>query len=80
MHVLIEKENEKKKSRKHRSWTSHSFKTRRSTQLLTDLQTADSNGLFKKICRMSQEDFEYLILLIGPRISKRDTIAESVFP
>nr|CAH7751674.1 unnamed protein product [Callosobruchus chinensis] len=73
MHALIEKESEKRKRRKQRFWTSHFLKTRRSTQLLTDLQTADSSGLFKKFCRMSQADFDLLISLIGPRISKQDT-------
>nr|CAH7767981.1 unnamed protein product [Callosobruchus chinensis] len=80
MHALIEKESEKRKRRKQRFWTSHFLRTRRSTQLLTDLQTADSSGLFKKCCRMSQADFDLLISLIGPRISKQDTNYRECIP
>nr|CAH7727559.1 unnamed protein product [Callosobruchus chinensis] len=68
MHALIEKESEKRKRRKHRFWTSHFLRTRRSTQLLTDLQTADSSGLFKNFCRMSQADFVLLISLIAQEL------------
>nr|CAH7714211.1 unnamed protein product [Callosobruchus chinensis] len=78
MHALIEKESEKRKRRKQRFWTSHFLRTRRSTQLLADLQTADSSGLFKNFCRMSQADFDLLISLIGPRISKQDTKLQRV--
>nr|CAH7739603.1 unnamed protein product [Callosobruchus chinensis] len=82
MHALIEKESEKRKRRKQRFWTFHFLRTRRSTQLLTDLQTADSSGLFKNFCRtsMSQADFDLLISLIGPRISKQDTNYRECIP
>nr|CAH7755552.1 unnamed protein product [Callosobruchus chinensis] len=80
MYALIEKESEKRKRRKQRFWTSHFLRTRRSTQLLADLQTADSSGLFKNVCCMSQADFDLLISLIGPRISKQDTNYRECIP
>jgi hypothetical protein len=39
----------------------------------------DSNG-FKNFCRISASDFEYLLTVIGPKISKRDTNCRSAVP
>ena len=58
----------KKKKRKNRFWTSYFLKTRNSVQLIRDITTDDRSGLFRNFSRMPQEDFQYLISLIGPKI------------
>lgn len=63
--VLIEKG---KKKRKHKFWISQFLKTRRSMQLLPDLQNNDDSGLFKKCCRRSAKDFRFLLSLIDQEI------------
>lgn len=68
MCVLKEKETMKKKKRKHRFWTSYFLKT------------DDRSGLFRNFSRMSQEDFQYLISLIGPKIGKKDTNYRDCIP
>lgn len=73
MCILKERENLKKKKRKHKFWMSHFLKTRNSVQLLSDLKMDDRSGLFTNFSRMSQEDFQYLISLIGLKIGKKDT-------
>nr|CAH7719327.1 unnamed protein product [Callosobruchus chinensis] len=38
--------------------------------LLSDLRLEESTGQFKNFVRMSSEDFEILINLIGPKVEK----------
>lgn len=79
--ILIKEEDTNKvKKRKHRFWTSHFLKTRQSMQLLTDIQFNDRSGLFKNFCRMSVEDFNFVSLLLGPKICKRDTNYRECIP
>lgn len=72
----------KKRHKKRRFWERTLFKRRNlysGTNLLTDFRMEDSSG-FKNFCRMSAADFEYLLTVIGPKISKRDTNCRSAVP
>jgi hypothetical protein len=72
----------RKRRKKRRFWERTLFKRRNvysGTSLMTDLGMEDSSGL-KSFCRMSASDFEYLLTVIGPKISKRDTNCRSAIP
>lgn len=43
------------------------------SDLLNDLQQREISGQYKHFIRMSYIDFEYLINLMGPKVSKQDT-------
>lgn len=47
--------------------------------MLLDLQREPS-GKFENFCRMSVEDFEYLLNKIGPKIQKQDTNMRQAIP
>lgn len=47
--------------------------------MLLDLQREPS-GQFKNFCRMSSEDFEFLLNEIGPKIAKQDTNMRKAIP
>lgn len=49
------------------------------SDLLCDL-SIENTGQFKNFCRMSSEDFQILIELIGPKIQKRDTNFRDCIP
>lgn len=40
----------------------------------------EPSGLFENFCRMSFEDFEYLLNKIGPHIEKKDTQLRAAVP
>jgi hypothetical protein len=64
-----------KKKNNRRWWMTGMFKNRNhysGSDLLCDL-SIENTGQFKKCCRMSSEDFQTLIDLLGPKIQKRDT-------
>ncbi|KAL4119780.1 hypothetical protein QTP88_012552 [Uroleucon formosanum] len=41
---------------------------------------AEPSGKFQNFCRMSSEDFEFILTKIGPKISKQDTNMRKVLP
>jgi hypothetical protein len=43
------------------------------SSLLADLNFQSVGGLYKNLTRMSPSEFEYLVYLIGEKISKKDT-------
>lgn len=47
--------------------------------MILDLQKEPS-GKFENFCRMSAEDFEYLLIKIGPKIQKQDTNMRPAIP
>lgn len=49
------------------------------THLMTDL-LKEPSGLFENFCRMSAQDFEYLLQKIEPYISKKDTKWRKAIP
>lgn len=68
--------------RRPRYWQRRIFQNRKQysgTNLLADLRLEDASG-FKKFCRLSTKDFEYLLNLVGPIISKRDTNYRDAVP
>uniref|UniRef100_A0A1Y1KE69 Transposase Helix-turn-helix domain-containing protein n=1 Tax=Photinus pyralis TaxID=7054 RepID=A0A1Y1KE69_PHOPY len=73
----------KKKQRKRRRyWMTNLFKSRNiysGSNLLNDLSLSRT-GQFKNFCRISCEDFEYLIHLIGHKIAKQETTFRQPIP
>lgn len=58
------------------------FKNRKhysGSDLLCDL-SIENTGQFKNFCRMSSEDFQRLIELLGPKIQKKDTNFRECIP
>ncbi|XP_029346317.1 uncharacterized protein LOC107883168 [Acyrthosiphon pisum] len=41
---------------------------------------AEPSGKFQNFCRMSSEDFEFILTKIGPKISKQDTNMRKAIP
>lgn len=82
----------KRKRAKRRFWVRPSLEAKKkysSSDLLQDLQRDDINlltgelrtdGSFKNFLRMTSSDFEYLILLIGERIGKKNTPFRDAIP
>lgn len=73
--VLCDALKSKQKKKTRRYWMTTIFKSRsryRASNLLNDLSIEDT-GQYKNFCRMSSVDFEILINLLGPKISKRNT-------
>jgi hypothetical protein len=66
-----------KKKRKERRWWQTQLYTSREvyscSSLLADLNFQSVRGLYKNFTRMSPSEFEFLINLIGEKISKKDT-------
>ena len=63
-----------KSRRKRRWWMIPVFRSRgrySGSDLMCDLRV--ENLRFRTFCRMSYSDFDALINLVGPRISKKDT-------
>lgn len=65
----------KNKRKKDRRWWQLQLYSNRShaDNLLCDLKYQSVSGLYKNFTRMSPVDFEYLINMIGPKISRLDT-------
>jgi hypothetical protein len=66
-----------KKKRKERRWWQRQLYTSREvysgSSLLADLNFQSVSGLYKNFTRMSPSEIEFLINLIGEKISKKDT-------
>ena len=64
-----------KKKRKERRWWQTQLYTSREvySSLLADSNFQSVSGLYKNFTRMSPSEFEFLINLIGEKISKKDT-------
>lgn len=71
IYILISSE-KKKKRRKRRWWTISLFNRHNGNKRLNDL-SIENSGKFQNFCRMSAEDFEFLLNLIGPHITKQTT-------
>lgn len=75
IHQLLNKIN-KKKPRQRRWWITKLYQNKlnnHSSSLLSNLKFDESTGQYKNFLRMSSEDFEFLINLVGPKIQKNDT-------
>lgn len=77
--VLYSLLTKKKSRRKRRLWISQLYAKRsrqigiNSTSLLNDL-SEEETGHFKNFTRMSQDDFDFLLNAIIPKIMRRDTV------
>ncbi|CAK1595085.1 unnamed protein product [Parnassius mnemosyne] len=70
------------KQRKRLWWVSSFNKSRSSynaTNMLSDF-VRETSGTFENFCRMSQDDFTFLLNKIGPHISKIDTNMRQCIP
>jgi hypothetical protein len=66
----------KKKRKVRRRWQTKLYTIREvysGSSLLADLNFQSVSGLYKNFTRMSPSEFEFLINLIGEKISKKDT-------
>jgi hypothetical protein len=72
IHQLLTQKN-KKKPRQRRWWITKLFHNKlndNSSSLLSTLKFDESTGQYKHFPRMSSEDFEIFINLVGPKIQK----------
>lgn len=75
-YVVIRSVLEQKKKRDKRWWITQFYKSRQiysGSTLLRDLKFQECSGQFQNFVRMSSTDFEEIINMIGPKISKMDT-------
>lgn len=82
IHQLLKNKN-KKKPRQRRWWITKLFQNKLnndSSNLLSTLKFDESTGQYKNFLRMSSEDFEYLINLVGSKIQKNDTHFRRAIP
>lgn len=71
--IVIYNDRLKRRRKPRRHWVTPILRRRESyggESMLNDLRIG---GQFENFCRMSSEDFEYLLNLIGPEITRRDT-------
>nr|CAH7753148.1 unnamed protein product [Callosobruchus chinensis] len=69
----------RKKDKTKKIWMRRVFARRENNALLRDMDTMDS-GHLKNFTRMTAEDFERLIIFVGPKISKMDTKFRKAIP
>jgi len=81
MHSILKKRKQKRKER--RWWQTNIFKSRNiysGSTLINDLRSQEISGQFNNFIRMSSIDFEHLITLMGPKISRMDTTFRKAIP
>ncbi|XP_022182210.1 uncharacterized protein LOC111042026 [Myzus persicae] len=81
MHSVLKNRKQKRKER--RWWQTNIFKSRNiycGSTLINDLRSQEISGQFNNFIRMSSIDFEHLITLIGPKISRMDTTFRKAIP
>ncbi|XP_074039919.1 uncharacterized protein [Leptinotarsa decemlineata] len=79
MHSCIRKKNKRDK----RWWVKQLYKSREiysGSTLLEDLKFQEISGQFQNFVRMSSQDFELLINMIGPKITKLNTRMRMAVP
>jgi len=82
IHSILKKKINKKKSER-RWWQTNLMKSRdmySGSDLLNCLQEQEISGQYRNFIRMSSIDFEYLINLIGAKISKKNTNFRKAIP
>jgi len=79
---LINKKN-KNRPRQRRWWITKLYQNKLnndSSSVLSNLKFDEITGQYKNFLRMSSEDFEFLINLVGPKIQKNDTHFRRAIP
>ncbi|XP_039763349.1 protein ALP1-like [Pararge aegeria] len=61
----------KKPQRPRRWWRTELYKRREGRELLTDMNFQHISGQYKSFTRMTPTDFENLLAIVGPRISRK---------
>lgn len=69
--VLIIDQLFKKRRRPRRWWRTELYKRREGRELLTDMHFQHISGQYKSFTRMTPTDFENLLAIVGPRISRK---------
>jgi hypothetical protein len=63
----------KKEKKRRRWWRTELYRKRVDNELIRDLKFQHVSGHYKNFTRMSPTDFDKLLTMIGPKISKKDT-------
>jgi transposase len=63
----------KKEKKRRRWWRTELYRKRVGNELMQDLKFQHVSGHYKNFTRMSPTDFDKLLTMIGPKISKKDT-------
>ncbi|CAI6372747.1 unnamed protein product [Macrosiphum euphorbiae] len=81
--ILNKKTKTKTKHRQRRWWITKLYQNKlhnNGSSLLSTLKFDESTGQFKNFLRMSSQDFETLINMVGPKIQKSDTRFRKAIP
>lgn len=81
MMLLRAKKTKERALKRHRAWVCDFFKQRDSDGFYSKLMSQLSDGdpkKFKNFLRMSRDDFDHLLELVSPLISKQNVVRESI--